>query len=127
MRAPAQRIHDGLGGECERAGHLLTDADEADGGLLVKERQPQYPRICPPGRISLQRTSRWRIDVPKLLPQQGIQKGFGGEFEQVGHLLADADEADGEVEFAGDGNGDSTLGGAVELGEQDAGDAGGLG
>ena len=42
-------------------------------------------------------------------------------------MFADADEADGEIEFAGDGDGDAAFGGAVELGEDDAGDAGGLG
>jgi methionine synthase I (cobalamin-dependent) len=49
------------------------------------------------------------------------------ELQQVGHLLAYADEADGQVEFLGDGHGDAALGRAVELGEHDAGDAGGLG
>ena len=42
-------------------------------------------------------------------------------------LFADADEADRQAEFAGDGDDDAALGGAVELGEDDAGDAGGLG
>ena len=42
------------------------------------------------------------------------------------HLFADADEADGQIHLLGDGDGDAALGGAVELGEDDAGDAGGL-
>ena len=60
------------------------------------------------------------------LLEQRIDKLFRRELQQVGHFFADADEADGQVEFAGDGDGDAAFGGAVELGEHDAGDAGGL-
>ena len=61
-----------------------------------------------------------------MLAQQCVDKCFGGEFQQVAHFFADAYEADGEIELAGDGDGDAAFGGAVELGEDDAGDAGGL-
>ena len=60
------------------------------------------------------------------LTDQGIDEGFGGEFEEVVHLFAYAYEADRQVQLAGDGDGDAAFGGAVELGEDDAGDAGGL-
>ena len=53
--------------------------------------------------------------------------GFGVEGEKVGDLFADADVANGDVEFAGDGDGDAAFGGAVEFSEDDAGDAAGFG
>lgn len=42
-------------------------------------------------------------------------------------MFADADVANGKVEFASDGDGDAAFGGAVEFGEDDAGDAAGFG
>jgi hypothetical protein len=33
----------------------------------------------------------------KVLPEQGIDEGGGGEFQEVGHFFAYAYEADGEV------------------------------
>ncbi len=42
-------------------------------------------------------------------------------------MFADPDVANGEVEFAGDGDGDAAFGGAIEFGEDDAGDAAGFG
>ena len=54
------------------------------------------------------------------LSEEGVDEGDGVELQQVGHLLAYAYVADGKVEFAGDGYGDSALCRAVELGEDDA-------
>ncbi len=42
-------------------------------------------------------------------------------------LFADAGVDDGKLELGGDGEDDAALGGAVELGEDDAGDVGGFG
>src|SRR5579885_2933506 len=61
------------------------------------------------------------------LSEEGFGVGVGVEGDEVVDLLAGADEADGEAEFAGDGDDDAALGGAIELGEDDAGDANGAG
>ena len=49
------------------------------------------------------------------------------EGQEILNLFADADELNRQAEFAGDGDDDATLGGAVELGENNAGRAGALG
>src|SRR5205823_2486226 len=49
------------------------------------------------------------------------------EGQQVVHFFADSDVADREIELAGDRDYNAALGRAVELGEDDAGDTGGLG
>ena len=59
--------------------------------------------------------------------EKGVDEGVRVEGEEVFHLFSDAGVDDGELEFGGDGEDDAALGGAVELGEDDAGDAGGLG
>ena len=59
-----------------------------------------------------------------FLVEERLDEFFGIEGQQVVHLLADADVADGQVQLARDGHHDAALGGAVELGENDAGDAG---
>ena len=51
----------------------------------------------------------------------------GSNGSRSSDLLADPDVADGQVQLARDGDHDAALGGAVELGQHDAGDAGGLG
>src|SRR4029077_16623695 len=61
------------------------------------------------------------------LVEQRAGVGFRVEGNQVVDLLASADEADGQREFARDGHHDSALGGGVELGENDAGDPDGGG
>jgi hypothetical protein len=43
--------------------------------------------------------------------EQGIDEGGGRELQQVGHLLADAGEENGQAEFLGDGPGDASLSG----------------
>src|SRR5579862_7162927 len=58
------------------------------------------------------------------LVEEGIDIGLGVEGNEVVDFFAGADEANREIEFAGDGDDDSAFGGAVELGEHDAGDAG---
>src|ERR1700735_3500919 len=45
------------------------------------------------------------------------------KWHQIVNLFACADEADRQVEFARDGHHDAALGGAIELGEYDAGAA----
>ena len=62
-----------------------------------------------------------------MLVEEGVDEGAAVEGEDVFDLFADADVEDGELEFGGDGEDDAALGGAVELGEDDAGDAGGFG
>ena len=59
--------------------------------------------------------------------EERFDEFFGVEGQQVFDLFADADVADGQVQLARDGDHDAALGGAVELGEHDAGDAGGFG
>src|SRR5258708_36845273 len=58
---------------------------------------------------------------------QGVDEGFAVEGDEVVDLFADAGVDDGEFELGGDGEDDAAFGGAVELGEDDAGDAGGFG
>ena len=55
-----------------------------------------------------------------------LGKGARVEFAEIFGLLADADEADRQPELARDGDHDAALGGAVELGEHEAGDAHGF-
>ena len=57
------------------------------------------------------------------LVEERVDVGFGVERNQIVDLFAGADETNGEAEFARDGDDDAAFGGAVELGEDDAGDA----
>ena len=61
------------------------------------------------------------------LVEEGVDEGFAVEGEDVFEFFADAGVDDGEFELGGDGEDDAAFGGAVELGEDDAGDAGGFG
>ncbi len=54
-------------------------------------------------------------------------KRSGLEGQQIVHFLANADVADGQVEFAGDRDDDAAFRRAIELGENDAGNAGAFG
>lgn len=54
---------------------------------------------CQDNRSVSQGRLVWRWTV---LPQQRIDEIGGGEFEQFGHLLANAGEAHWQAEFAGD-------------------------
>src|SRR6202050_5693167 len=58
-----------------------------------------------------------------LIKQRG-DVGLGIEWDQVVDFFACADEADRQIQFAGDGYDDAAFGGAVEFGEHDAGDSG---
>src|SRR5205807_9968631 len=59
--------------------------------------------------------------------EKGIRVRFGVERHQVVDLFAGADEANGQAEFARDGHDDAAFGRAVELGEDNPGDADGRG
>ena len=48
------------------------------------------------------------------------------QLTEIAHLLSNTDKTHRKVQLAGDGNGDAALGGAVELGQHDAGDTGEL-
>src|SRR5271165_3113671 len=61
----------------------------------------------------------------KGLVKQGIGVGFGVEGDHVVDFFAGADKTDRQFQFAGNGHDDAALGGAVELGEDDSGDADG--
>src|SRR6202044_3403466 len=61
------------------------------------------------------------------LVEQGVDEGGGVEGDDVLELFADAGVADREAELVGDGDDDAAFGAAVELGEDDTGDVGGLG
>src|SRR5579883_1302077 len=63
----------------------------------------------------------------RRLGEEGLGVGVGVEGDEVVDLLAGADEADRQAKFAGNGHDDAAFGGAVELGEDDAGDADGAG
>src|SRR5271163_1613402 len=74
------------------------------------------------------RASRVASDSQKLFSRSGLIEERVGislrvEGDEIVHLLAGADEADGEIELARDGHDDAAFGRAVELGEHDAGDA----
>ena len=58
--------------------------------------------------------------------EQGVDELVGVEGDQVADRLAEADELDGDAELGLDGEHDAALGRAVELGQHDAGDVGGL-
>jgi len=62
-----------------------------------------------------------------VVVEKRVGVGLGVEGDEVVDLFAGADEADGQAEFAGDGDDDAAFGGAVELGEDDAGHADGRG
>jgi len=49
------------------------------------------------------------------LTRAGNRRRLRGEFQEVGHFLAYAYEADGEIHLFGDGYGDAAFGGAIEL------------
>src|SRR5687768_9352877 len=55
--------------------------------------------------------------------EDGLDEGVGVERLQILDLLAHADEAHRQLQFTTDGDGDSALGGAVELGQYQPGDA----
>src|SRR4029450_11088652 len=62
-----------------------------------------------------------------VLGQQGVDEGVGVKGGEVVGALAEADQLDGDAEVALDGDDDAALGGAVELGQDDPGDADGVG
>src|SRR4051812_19399761 len=69
------------------------------------------------------RAMYWRsVTSPFVLEQRGGVI-LGRKRDQIVDPLADADIADRQLQVVGDGHGDPTLGGAVELGEDDAVDA----
>src|SRR5579859_4058564 len=57
------------------------------------------------------------------LIEERIGVGFGVEGNHVVDLFAGADEANGQAEFAGNGNDDAAFGGAIKFGENDSSDA----
>ena len=59
--------------------------------------------------------------------KERIDERLGIEGGKVAETLAGADEANGHSELTGDGEHDAATGGAVELGEDESGDADGLG
>ena len=62
-------------------------------------------------------------DAPAELVEERVDIGLRVEGDEVVDFFAGADEAYGEIEFAGDGDDDAAFGGAVELGQHDSGDA----
>src|SRR5580692_1031371 len=56
------------------------------------------------------------------LVEQRVGVGLSVEGNEVVDLFAGADETNGQAKFARDGNDDAAFGGAIELGENDAGD-----
>src|SRR3989442_5381030 len=63
----------------------------------------------------------------RTLIEEGVDEGAAVEGNDVFEFFADAGVDDREFEFGGDGEDDAALGGAVELGEDDASDVGGFG
>jgi len=61
------------------------------------------------------------------LVEQRVNEAGWVEGEDVFHLFTYADVEHWQAEFAGDGDDDAAFGGAVQLGEDDAGDVGGFG
>ena len=59
-----------------------------------------------------------------LLLEQRVDVLLRRERDQVVDAFADADVADRQLQIVGDRDGDAALGGAIELGEDDAVDAG---
>src|SRR4051794_17715069 len=67
------------------------------------------------------------ISVLRTLAQQRAREVIRVEGAQVLERLADPDELDRDLELVGDREGDTALGGPVELGQDDAVDVDGLG
>src|SRR5260370_3684595 len=61
------------------------------------------------------------------LIEEGVDEGAAVEGDDVFEFFADAGVDDREFEFGGDGEDYAAFGGAVEFGEDDAGDVGGFG
>ena len=59
------------------------------------------------------------------LPKQRIHECLGIERRQVTDFFAGADKANGNSEFVGYGEGDAAFGGAIQLRQDDTGDADG--
>ena len=72
------------------------------------------------------RRYKFKIYEPALRPliEERVDVGLGIEWDQVVDFFAGADEADRQVQFAGDGYDDAAFGGTIEFGEHDAGDSG---
>src|ERR1700758_4080041 len=62
-----------------------------------------------------------------LLLEQGIDKLFGIERQQIAHLLAHANKSHGQAQFTRDGNYHSAFRGSIELSKNYPSDAGRLG
>ena len=81
--------------------------------------------------MSHNRESSGGAPVPRLrygfcFGEEGFDEIFGVEGFDVFGFFAEADEFDGQIELVADGDDDAALGGAVEFGEEDAGDVDGL-
>jgi hypothetical protein len=59
--------------------------------------------------------------------EERVDEGVGVEGNEVVDLFADSGVDDGKLELGCDGEDDAAFGGAVEFGEDDSGDSGGLG
>ena len=57
------------------------------------------------------------------LVEQRVGVSLSVERNEIVDLFAGPDETDGEAEFAGDGDDDAAFGSAIELGENNSGDA----
>src|ERR1700732_1270898 len=62
-------------------------------------------------------------NAARELVEERVDIGLRVEGDEVVDFFAGADKADGEVQFAGDGDNDAAFGGAVELGKHDTGNA----
>jgi len=64
---------------------------------------------------------------PHPLVEERVDEGGAVERDDVFEFFSGSGVDDGEFELSSDGEDDAAFGGAVEFGENDAGDAGGFG
>src|SRR3984885_14712046 len=81
-------------------------------------------RLCEAAATKAKPKSAGETLALLCLVKQRVDVGLGIEWNQVVDFFARADEADRQIQFAGDGYDDAAFGGAVEFGEHDAGDSG---
>src|ERR1700735_2274252 len=113
-RSNARSIH--LSSAVRATSRALEETDPAASGVKTPDDDANFLselKLRPP-----------EIRLGYLLVEEGVDIGLGVEGDEVVDFFAGSDEADGEIQFAGDGYDDAAFGGAVELCQDNAGDAG---
>ena len=102
-----------------------TGVKTATDDLIVahQDRADQWVGAGLPAALAGQIQSLARENRDSFLEER-FDELFRLEWQQVFRLFADADVADGQIQLARDRHHDPAFGGAIQLGQHDAGDAG---